>query len=172
MSSIKVERECRVVFLGESGVGKTSIISRYCTTNYKIEQKKTIAVNLDKKAISIKDKSIDFKIWDTPVPQDRTVLDAIYKEANIIFLVYTRDSSTFIEVRDFWYKRVAEKARNKPVIFLVKSKCDKDTKNVLTNDEMEFLASSGIQFQLVSAKDNLKIDDLFRTAGREFLKKK
>ena len=42
----------------------------------------------------------------------------------------------------------------------------------LSNDEMEFLASSGIQFQLVSAKDNLKIDDLFRTAGREFLKKK
>ena len=167
MSSIKVERECRVVFLGESGVGKTSIISRYCTSNYKIEQKKTIAVNLDKKVISIKDKSIDFKIWDTPVPQDRTVLDAIYKEANIILLVYTRDSSTFIEVRDFWYKRVAEKARNKPVIFFVKSKCDKDTKNDLTNDEMEFLASSGIQFQLVSAKDNLKIDDLFRTAGRD-----
>ena len=87
-------------------------------------------------------------------------------------MVYTKESSTFIEVRDFWYKRVAEKERNKPVIFLVKSKCDKDTKNDLSNDEMEFLASSGIQFQLVSAKDNLKIDDLFRTAGREFLKKK
>ena len=87
-------------------------------------------------------------------------------------MVYTKESSTFIEVRDFWYKRVAEKARNKPVIFLVKSKSDKDTKNDLSNDEMEFLASSGIQFQLVSAKDNLKIDDLFRTAGREFLKKK
>ena len=74
-------------------------------------------------------------------------------------MVYTKESSTFIEVRDFWYKRVAEKARNKPVIFLVKSKCDKDTKNDLSNDEMEFLASSGIQFQLVSAKDNLKIDE-------------
>lgn len=63
MSSTKVvpERECRVVFLGESGVGKTSIISRYCTTYYKEAQKKTtIAVSLENKAISIKDKSILF----------------------------------------------------------------------------------------------------------------
>ena len=61
MSSTKVvpERECRVVFLGESGVGKTNIISRYCTTYYKEAQKKTIA-SLEKKAISIKDKSILF----------------------------------------------------------------------------------------------------------------
>ena len=86
--------------------------------------------------------------------------------------MYTREPSTFVEVRDFWYKRVEEKARNKPVIFLVKNKCDKDTKNELTNDEMEFFASSGTQFQLVSAKDNVKKDDLFKTVGREFLKKK
>lgn len=52
-----------------------------------------------KKRFQLRISQFFFQIWDTPVPQDRTVLDAIYKEANIIFLVYTKESSTFIEVR-------------------------------------------------------------------------
>ena len=165
-----IERECRVVLIGERGVGKSSIINRFCNSEYNEESNHTLFVNCYKRKINYKEKTLSFLVWDTPVPSDRSAVDVVFLDANIIFMIYSQDiENSFNEIKEYWYNRINEKSRNKPIVYIVKSKCDKKTKNEFSNEEMEFIAENNLKFSVVSAKDNMKIDELFKTAGKEYM---
>ena len=165
-----IERECRVVLIGERGVGKTSIIKRFCENVFNENSNHTISVNCYKRTMNFKEKTLTFNVWDTPVPVDRGAVDVVFLDANVVFMIYSKDKeSSFNEIKEYWYNRVMEKARTKPIVYIVKSKCDKNEKNEFTNEEMEFIAEKNLKFSLVSAKDNMKVDELFKTAGKEYM---
>ena len=99
---------CKVVLIGESGVGKTSIISRYTNNTFKSQLMSTPGANFVTKNIILEDEnqSIKFEIWDTAGQERyRALAKVFYKNAAVCVLVYdiTRKTS-FNELKNYWYK--------------------------------------------------------------------
>ena len=103
---------CKVVLIGESGVGKTSIISRYISNTFKSQLMSTPGANFVTKNVIMEDenKSVKFEIWDTAGQERyRALAKVFYKNAAVCALVYdiTRRSS-FEELKNYWVKEIQE----------------------------------------------------------------
>ena len=109
---------CKVVLVGESGVGKTSIITRYVSNKFESQQLPTNAVNFISKLMILEDenKTIKFELWDTAGQEKyRSLAKVFYKNATVCVLVYdiTRQSS-FKELKNFWIKEIKENTKDIP----------------------------------------------------------
>ena len=105
-------KNCKVVLLGESGVGKSSIIDRYTQNTFKSQRLLTSGANFVTKTIILEDenKSIKFEIWDTAGQEKyRSLAKVFYKNAAVCILVYdiTRKAS-FNELKNFWVDEIKE----------------------------------------------------------------
>jgi small GTP-binding protein len=97
---------CKVVLIGESGVGKTSIISRYLLNKFSATLGSTPGANFTTKTVFLEEEnqSIKFEIWDTAGQEKyRSLAKVFYKNAAVCVLVYeiTRRAS-FDELRNYW----------------------------------------------------------------------
>ena len=104
--------KCKVVLIGESGVGKTSIISRYIHNTFKSHMTTTSGANFATKNLILEDEnqSIKFEIWDTAGQERyRSLAKVFYKNASVCILVYdiTR-KKTFEELKNYWAKEIKE----------------------------------------------------------------
>ena len=102
----KVSIPCKVVLIGESGVGKTSIISRYISNTFSSVLMATPGANFTTKTVFLEDErqSIKFEIWDTAGQEKyRALAKVFYKNAAVCILVYdiTRRTS-FEELKKYW----------------------------------------------------------------------
>ena len=107
---------CKVVLIGESGVGKTSIISRYINNTFKSQLMSTPGANFVTKNVIMEDdnQSIKFEIWGTAGQERyRALAKVFYKNAAVCVLVYdiTRKTS-FNELKNYWYKEIKENAQS------------------------------------------------------------
>ena len=106
---------CKVVLIGESGVGKTSIISRYTTNTFKSQLMSTPGANFVTKNVIMEDKNqtIRFEIWDSAGQERyRALAKVFYKNAAVCVLVYdiTRKSS-FEELKNYWVGQIKDNAQ-------------------------------------------------------------
>ena len=106
---------CKVVLLGESGVGKTCIIDRFINDNFDDNQKTTGISTFTAKTMTFDEfqgKSVKFEIWDTAGQEKYRSLNKIfYKDAGVAILVYDiTNKKSFEEIRKFWYNQVKEYA--------------------------------------------------------------
>ena len=107
---------CKVVLIGESGVGKTSIISRYINNTFKSQLMSTPGANFVTKNVIMEDddQTIKFEIWDTAGQERyRALAKVFYKNAAVCVLVYdiTRRSS-FEELKKYWVTQLKENAQS------------------------------------------------------------
>ena len=117
---------CKVVLIGESGVGKTSIINRFTSNTFRSQQLPTTAANFVTKLVIMEDenKSIKFEIWDTAGQEKyRSLAKVFYKNAAVCILVYdiTRKSS-FEEIKKFWVNEIKQNVSpdtSKYILFLI-----------------------------------------------------
>ena len=108
--SEKEALQCKVVLIGESGVGKTSIINRYISNTFSATLTATPGASFTTKTIYLKeyDQSIKFEIWDTAGQEKyRSLAKVFYKNAAVCILVYdiTRKSS-FDELKSYWVNEI------------------------------------------------------------------
>ena len=107
---------CKVVLLGESGVGKTCIISRYTNNTFEDNIMSTTGASYCGKAMTFDEyggKTIKFEIWDTAGQEKYRALTKIfYKDAAVAILVYdiTRKDS-FDEIKNYWYNQIKESGK-------------------------------------------------------------
>ena len=107
---------CKVVLLGDSGVGKTSIIQNYIFKRYNYKDTSTIAANFQSKIMNLQKekKKIKFEIWDTAGQEKYHSLAKIFfQDASVCILVYDITlRKSFEELKNFWVKEV--KTYSKP----------------------------------------------------------
>ena len=107
--------KCRVVVLGENGVGKTSIINRY-VNNYFGNTETTVGATFTSKKVFFKDfnKSIQFEIWDSGEHYDRYRLHyPFYKDASACIFVYDISrKDTFDQLKDYGINTVKDANAN------------------------------------------------------------
>ena len=104
---------CKVVLLGESGVGKTCIIARFINNTFEENLISTTGASYAGKTMVFDEyegKSIKFEIWDTAGQEKyRSLTKIFYKDAAVAILVYdiTRKES-YDEIQKYWYNQIKE----------------------------------------------------------------
>ena len=165
---------CKVVLVGESGVGKTSIINRYLNNTYNENQKSTFAPKFKNKVLNYPEynKSISFDIWDTAGQEAyRSITKNFYVNAAIGVMVYDiRNRESFENIKNYWSKQLKDSGVQNIVLAIAGNKCDIfNEEEVSENEAREYAESIGAVFQLTSCKENIGIDELFKESGKKFL---
>eukprot|EP00285_Hemiselmis_virescens_P015180 CAMPEP_0173382372 /NCGR_PEP_ID=MMETSP1356-20130122/4883_1 /TAXON_ID=77927 ORGANISM="Hemiselmis virescens, Strain PCC157" /NCGR_SAMPLE_ID=MMETSP1356 /ASSEMBLY_ACC=CAM_ASM_000847 /LENGTH=151 /DNA_ID=CAMNT_0014336679 /DNA_START=15 /DNA_END=467 /DNA_ORIENTATION=- len=136
------ETTIKVIVVGNGGVGKSSMIRRFCTGEYTDKYKKTIGVDfLEKEAyVSSVDQTITFMVWDTAGQEEfNAVTKQYYRNANGCVLAFsTTDRDSFEAVRS-WKGKVEDEVGEVAMV-LVQNKVDLIDKAVVTSEEVETLA--------------------------------
>mgnify|MGYP002626452312 CR=1 FL=1 len=105
-------KTCKVVLLGESGVGKTSIISRFINDNFEEDIVTTTGASYVGKNMMFSDYNqvLNFEIWDTAGQEKyRSLTTIFYKDASIAILVYDiTNEDSFEEIQNYWYEQIKE----------------------------------------------------------------
>ena len=165
--------EVKVVLLGESGVGKSSIIKQYVTKTFDPDIDASISSKYISKEIIISDieKKIKYNLWDTAGQEKyRSLAKIFYKDANIIVFVYSvNDIKSFEGLKKYWYEEVKTNSLSKVIFAVVGNKNDLYNQSQVNVEEARNWADSiGGIFQLTSAKENSGIDLLFENLGKKF----
>ena len=176
MSSAQYEEDmirCKTIIVGNSGVGKTSIISRYLR-KFNPKEKSTIGASFTNKLEIINDNKILFEIWDTAGQEKfRSINSIFYQDANICILVYDiTNKKSFDEMKDYWYNSVLENSSNDIIFHVVGNKIDLFDQEVVDRKEVDnFCKQLGTEVNFVSAKDesNVYVDELFKKLAEKFL---
>ena len=108
-------QSCKVVLLGESGVGKTSIISRFIDDVFEEGLTTTTGASYvckEMKFVSYSNQIVQFEIWDTAGQEKyRSLSQIFYKDATIAILVYDiTDPESFDVIQNYCYKELKENA--------------------------------------------------------------
>lgn len=169
-----LSQSCKVVLLGESGVGKTSIINRFINDTFDPNSLTSLGASFISKPLHIidKKKSLKLDIWDTAGQEKyRSLTKFFYKDAAIAILVYDiTNQSSFTELSEYWTQQLMECGSENLIIGIAGNKCDMVNEERVNESEVKELAMKiGATFQLTSAKTNIGIDTLFQKLGERFL---
>ena len=165
---------CKVVLVGDSGVGKTCLIQRYVNDKYSEDTESTSASTYTYKIIEYKDynKSVSLDIWDTAGQEVyRALARNFYLNATIGILVYdVRRRATFESIKDYWYEQLKQSGEENIVLGIAGNKCDLFQDEEVTEEEVKKYANSiGAVFHLTSCKESVGIEDLFFECGKKYL---
>lgn len=162
----------KVVLLGESGVGKTSIISQFVDQTYQEDlQTSTGGTFSSKTFIYGNNQLLKFEIWDTAGQERyRALTTMFYKEANAAILVYdiTRVDS-FEQLQEYWVKQIQESAPENIITVICGNKSDLINQEKVDEEKArEYAKEIGALFCLTSAKNAYGINDLFIQIAKKY----
>ena len=172
-----LNKKIKVILLGESGVGKTSIIFKYVKDHFTERTTQTIGSTYMQKDIIRDNITYKLNIWDTSGQEKyHSVTKLFLKNANIVILVYSIDDKNSLKSIDYWYNEVCDMLGNKFILSIVGNKCDlfdDDEIDAIPQEEGEKIAKEkNAIFKLISAKEDKKgIDTLFEQLLDEYLNK-
>ena len=154
----------KILTLGDTMVGKSSIVLRFSEDKFDDNQFATIGIDFKTKYIKIADSSVKVLIWDTAGQEKfQNIAKQYYKGANGVLLIYDIGSRKSFERIDFWLKELKENNRIEELfICLVGNKIDLEDKRVITTEEGEkYAKDNNILFFEVSAKTGKGVVELF-----------
>ena len=183
--------QIKLLMIGDSAVGKTSLLLRYANDTFSSTFITTIGIDFKIKTINLDGKRVKLQIWDTAgQEQFRTITRSYFRGAQGIVLVYDiTDRGTFNSVRS-WMAQIADHAdaqartrgaprrdagpgpRRAPPSqvnrILVANKCDYESARQVSADEGRRLAEEyNVRFLETSAKNDVNVAETFTTIARE-----
>ena len=163
----------KVVLVGESGVGKTSIISQFVDQTFQDDQQSTTGGSFSTKSILCDGgKTLKFEIWDTAGQEKyRSLAKMFFKDAAVVLLVYDITSkNSFVEIKNYWMDLVKENGPKQMIMYIVGNKSDLSEKEAVNEEKArEYAKSQNIPLWFTSAKDSTGIDGLFEEIRQKYL---
>ena len=148
--------EIKLILLGESGVGKTSIISRYVNDNFDPNVISSSTVSYVGKTIEKKNKKIKLNIWDT-IGQEkfRAISKLFFKDTKIVILVYSITSQESFDNLNYWLNLYKDQLEEGTILGVAANKSDLFMDQKVSDEMgMEYAEENGAIFGLISAKEN------------------
>ena len=153
----------KVVLIGDSGVGKSNLLSRFTKNEFNLESKTTIGVEFATKSIEVGDKIIKAQIWDTAGQERyRAITSAYYRGAVAALLVYDITKKNTFENAAKWLQELKDYADDNIVVMLVGNKTDlNNLRDVKVDEAKKFADDNGLAFIETSALDSTNVVDAF-----------
>ncbi|KAF9528209.1 ras family-domain-containing protein [Crepidotus variabilis] len=155
----------KVVVIGDSGVGKSNLLSRFTRNEFNLESKSTIGVEFATRSINVDGKTVKAQIWDTAGQERyRAITTAYYRGAVGALLVYDiAKHATYVNVTR-WLQELRDHADSNIVLMLVGNKSDlKHLRAVPTEEAKLFSTENGLSFIETSALDASNVESAFQT---------
>ncbi|PAA52755.1 hypothetical protein BOX15_Mlig033808g1 [Macrostomum lignano] len=153
----------KVVLIGDSGVGKSNLLSRFTRNEFNLESKSTIGVEFATRSIQVDGKVIKSQIWDTAGQERyRAITSAYYRGAVGALLVYDIAKHQSYENCERWLRELRDHADQNIVIALVGNKCDlRHLRAVPTDEARAFAERHRLSFIETSALDATNVEEAF-----------
>ncbi|QHS73138.1 Rab family GTPase YPT32 [Saccharomyces paradoxus] len=154
----------KIVLIGDSGVGKSNLLSRFTTDEFNIESKSTIGVEFATRTIEVENKKIKAQIWDTAGQERyRAITSAYYRGAVGALIVYDISKSSSYENCNHWLTELRENADDNVAVGLIGNKSDlAHLRAVPTDEAKNFAMENQMLFTETSALNSDNVDKAFR----------
>ncbi|KAG0294837.1 hypothetical protein BGZ98_001609 [Dissophora globulifera] len=163
----------KIVLIGDSGVGKSNLLSRFTRGDFNLESKSTIGVDFGARTVQVEDgKMIKAQIWDTAGQERyRAITSAYYRGAVGALLLYDITQHGTYESVSRWLSEVREHADSNIIVMLVGNKSDlRHLRSIHTEEAKSFAEENGLMFIETSALDATNVDLAFTRLLTEIYK--
>jgi len=163
----------KVVLLGSSGVGKSSLLHRYVTNEWEENGQTTLGAAFMDKKIVYEGINFKFQIWDTAGQEKYAPLAQMYyRDANVAILVYDITSRESLNGLKEWQRELADKGPRDISLAIVANKCDLESHaEVQFYEGEQYAEECNAMFAKTSAKNNTGIKELFDSICAQLVKK-
>ena len=168
--------QIKLILLGDSGVGKSSIIKRYMEDSFEDNITSTLGSSFLEKIVNVKGKKVKIEVWDTAGQEEfRSVTKIFVKNSKIIILVYNVTDKNSFDGLNYWYDFIQKELGQNVILGLAGNKTDlifEDgfDEEITSEEGKEFAKKINANFALVSAKESGKeINSLFTQCIESYL---
>ncbi|OIW06061.1 hypothetical protein TanjilG_29817 [Lupinus angustifolius] len=154
----------KLVLIGDSGVGKSNLLSRFTKNEFNLESKSTIGVEFATRTVNVHDnKVVKAQIWDTAGQERyRAITSAYYRGAVGALLVYDVTRHATFENVDRWLKELRNHTDANIVVMLVGNKSDlRHLLAVSTEDGKSYAEKESLYFIETSALEATNVENAF-----------
>jgi small GTP-binding protein len=158
---------CKVVILGNSGVGKTSLVMQWTTGDYEAQIGPTIGANHQRKTITVQSEEVDLFLWDTAGQEQFQALTPLYAHsaATALIVVAIDDIDSFKGIPT-WMDLLNRSCDKPPPMLLLVNKMDREERATTTKEDIKERYGSSLQaLFFVSASTGEGVDPALRHAG-------
>lgn len=152
----------KLLIIGDSGVGKSSLLLRFSDNTFSGTYITTIGVDFKIRTIDVNGEKVKLQIWDTAGQERfRTITSTYYRGTHGVLVVYDVCSGeSFANVKR-WLHEIDQNCDVVNRILVGNKDDDADRKVVVTSDAQRFAEQMGIQLYETSAKDNKNVEEMF-----------
>lgn len=163
----------KVVIIGDSGVGKSNLLTRWTRNEFNLESKSTIGVEFTTRTIQIEGKNIKVQIVDTAGQERFQAITSIYYRGAVgALVVYDITKYTSFKNTEKWLRELHNNTNENICVMLVGNKMDLANLREVSADEAKgFAQARGLSFIETSALDNTNIELCFQTILHEIYHK-
>ena len=165
------QKTVSILTVGETQVGKTSLILRFIDRVFYYDTKATIGIDYKVKNLNLLNTNVLIKIWDS-AGQERfkTVTKQYYKNAEGIMIIYDVTSEDSFSLIEEWFKSIIENKRKGAEVILIGNKKDM-VNRVISAEQGESLAKKfEIKYYETSALSGENVDQVFEELAENILK--
>lgn len=175
MSEVKTIPTFKILILGDTNVGKSSLFLRYMKDEFKEVIANTVAINYDFKEIFVNGEAVHLKIWDTAGQEKfRSIVSQLYRDADGFILVYDVNTRRSFSSLTHLVKQLKDVINPKFTV-VVGNKIDTIDEELLVQEEKsikEFATENKFKYFLVSAKTGNQVNEIFETLSKSLYKNK
>ena len=152
----------KIITLGESGIGKTSLITRFAHDIFEENRVPTIVVDFLIKVLDIENKIIKIQLWDICGSERIRIVSPIYyRRTNGAIVAYDiSDKRSFDQVK-FWVNEVKKYSEIKTNIVIVGTKCDILDREVTEEEGKKLADELGVKYFETSAKTGYNVNEAY-----------
>ncbi|KAL8144003.1 hypothetical protein V2J09_017035 [Rumex salicifolius] len=155
----------KIVLIGDSGVGKSNILSRFTRNEFCLDSKSTIGVEFATRTLQVEGKTVKAQIWDTAGQERyRAITSAYYRGAVGALLVYDITKRQTFDNLLRWLRELRDHADSNIVIMMAGNKSDLKHLRAISEDDGKALAEKeGLSFLETSALEAFNVEKAFQT---------
>ncbi|CAH1363748.1 unnamed protein product [Tenebrio molitor] len=164
MREEELEVALKVVIVGNGGVGKSSMIQRYCKGTFTKDYKKTIGVDFLERQIEVDGEEVRLMLWDTAGQEEfDAITKAYYRGAQACVLAFSTTDRDSFEAAHSWKLKVVENECGEIPTVIVQNKIDLMDQSVVNPEEADLLARAlGCRLLRTSVKEDVNVAAVFR----------
>ncbi|XP_032234202.1 GTP-binding protein ryh1 [Nematostella vectensis] len=159
----------KIVFLGDQGVGKSSLAGRFIYDIFEEKYQPTIGIDFMTKTVLLDDFEVRLQIWDTAGQERfRCLIHSYIRDSEAALIVFDITNYTSFESVGDWVKMVRDERGEKAVIIIVGNKMDESDRRKVSYDVAEKSAERlGLSYVETSAKSGYNVKLLFTKLSKD-----